>query len=121
MLWDQRALPEVEPNQECTGFGYGFKITGNPLHRVPIRCRTDPLVETPWNRKHFKRRTNSWFPAGIWWPVSPGQFTIDYSRPQRLCLFDIRKKEWHQPFLAALDIPEEKLPDRNLPMRWSER
>ena len=23
------------------------------------------------NRRHFTRHTNSWFPAGIWWPVSP--------------------------------------------------
>jgi xylulokinase len=59
------------------------------------------------NRKH----------SGSPQPVVPGgicgshwRVYIDYSRASTTLLFDIRKKKWHQPFLEALDIPEEKLP-----------
>ena len=39
-----------------------------------------------------------------------GKFSIDQSRSCTTLLFDIRKKDWHYPFLEELEIPIEKLP-----------
>ncbi len=67
-----------------------------------------------WLKHHepetFKAAHKLMVPGGYLVARFTGEFTIDYSRASTTLLFDIRKKEWHQPFLEALDIPVDKLP-----------
>ncbi|MBA4422016.1 MAG: hypothetical protein C0390_02800 [Syntrophus sp. (in: bacteria)] len=109
MLWDQRALPEVDRIRNLLDADTVFKITGNPV--APGAYSLPTML---WLKHHepetFKAAYKLMVPGGYLVARFTGEFTIDYSRASTTLLFDIRKKEWHQPFLRALDIPEEKLP-----------
>jgi xylulokinase len=67
-----------------------------------------------WLKHHepetFQAAHKLMVPGGYLVARLTGEFTIDYSRASTTLLFDIRKKRWHDPFLAALDIPVGKLP-----------
>lgn len=109
MLWDQRALPEVDRISHLLDADTVFKVTGNPL--APGAYSLPTML---WLKYHepetFREAHKLMVPGGYLVARLTGEFTIDHSRASTTLLFDIRKKEWHQPFLAALDIPEEKLP-----------
>lgn len=40
-----------------------------------------------------------------------GRFVTDYSDASGTLLFDLVTRDWHQPFLDALDLPRERLPE----------
>ena len=109
MLWDQRALPEVDRIRNLLDADTVFKITGNPV--APGAYSLPTIL---WLKHHepetFRAAHKLMVPGGYLVARFTGEFTIDYSRASTTLLFDIRKKEWHQPFLRTLDIPEEKLP-----------
>lgn len=109
MLWDQRALPEVDRIQSVLGSEVIQDITGNPgapgAYSLPtILWLKHKEPET------FQKAHKFMVPGGYIVARLTGEFTIDYSRASTTLLFDIRKREWHRPFLDALEIPEEKLP-----------
>ena len=109
MLWDQRALPEVDRIRSILDAEAVFNITGNPV--APGAYSLPTIL---WLKDHepetFRAAHKLMVPGGYLVARFTGEFTIDYSRASTTLLFDIRKKKWHQPFLEALDIPEEKLP-----------
>ncbi|MFH1676481.1 MAG: FGGY-family carbohydrate kinase, partial [bacterium] len=86
-----------------------FNITGNPV--APGAYSLPTIL---WLKHHepetFQAAHKLMVPGGYLVARLTGEFTIDHSRASTTLLFDIRKKEWHQPFLEALDIPLEKLP-----------
>jgi xylulokinase len=113
MLWDQRAGPEVEHIGRTIDPGRLFEITGNPL--APGAYSLPTIL---WLKHHEPETLRSahklLVPGGYLVARLTGEFTIDHSRACTTLLFDIRRLEWHRPFLDALDIPDEKLP-RPLP------
>lgn len=109
MLWDQRALPEVEKIRQRLDPDTVFSITGNPVapgaYSLPTILwlkQSDPEL--------FKSTYKLMVPGGYLVSRLTGEFTIDYSRACTTLLFDIRKHKWHSPFLDALEIDEDKLP-----------
>jgi xylulokinase len=109
MLWDQRALPEVDRIKNTLDAERVFAVTGNPV--APGAYSLPTIL---WLKHHepetFQAAHKLMVPGGYLVARFTGEFTIDYSRASTTLLFDIRKKKWHRPFLEALDIPVEKLP-----------
>jgi xylulokinase len=109
MLWDQRALPEVDRIRATLGADTVFKITGNPV--APGAYSLPTLLWLKHNEPEtFAAAHKVMVPGGYLVARLTGEFTIDHSRASTTLLFDIRKKQWHDPFLKLLDIPEDKLP-----------
>ncbi len=109
MLWDQRALPEVERIREQLGADTVFDITGNPL--APGAFSLPTILWLKHNEpESFAAAYKLMVPGGYLVARLTGEFTIDYSRASTTLLFDIRKRRWHEPFLEALEIDEQKLP-----------
>jgi len=109
MLWDQRALPEVDRIQSLLGHDAILAVTGNPgapgAYSLPtILWLKHEEPET------FGRAHKFMVPGGYLVARLTGEFTIDYSRASTTLLFDIRQCKWHRPFLEALEIPLKKLP-----------
>jgi xylulokinase len=113
MLWDQRALSEVDQIRLVLGSERVFEMTGNPV--APGAYSLPTML---WLKHHepetFARCHKLMVPGGYLVARLTGEFTVDYSRACTTLLFDIRKKMWCDPFLEALDIPKEILP-RPLP------
>ena len=109
MLWDQRALPEVDRIRETLGPDTVFEITGNPV--APGAYSLPTILWLKHNEPQtFAAAHKLMVPGGYLVARLTGEFTIDHSRASTTLLFDIRKKKWHDPFLKLLDIPEDKLP-----------
>lgn len=109
MLWDQRALPEVDRIRKLLDADTVFNITGNPV--APGAYSLPTILWLKHNEPQtFQAAHKLMVPGGYLVARLTGEFTIDYSRASTTLLFDIREKKWHQPFLEALDIPVEKLP-----------
>jgi xylulokinase len=109
MLWDQRALPEVDRIRQVLDAEQVFSICGNPVAPGAYSLPTilwlkhqDPDI--------FASAHKLMVPGGYIVARLTGEFTIDYSRASTTLLFDIQKMQWHAPFLEALEIPQEKLP-----------
>jgi xylulokinase len=109
MLWDQRSLSEVDAIRRILGQDEVFSVTGNPV--APGAYSLPTIL---WLKHHepdtFRRAHKLIVPGGYLVARLTGNFTIDFSRACTTLLFDIRRKEWHHPFLEALGIPREKLP-----------
>lgn len=109
MLWDQRSLSEVDVIRRTLGQDEVFSVTGNPV--APGAYSLPTIL---WLRDQepdiFRRAYKLMVPGGYLVARLTGNFTIDHSRACTTLLFDIRRKEWHRPFLEALNIPEDKLP-----------
>ena len=109
MLWDQRALPEVERIRQTLNPDQVFKVTGNPV--APGAYSLPTIL---WLKHHepetFHKTHKLMVPGGYLVARLTGEFTIDYSRACTTLLFDICKMKWHEPFLEALNIPVAKLP-----------
>lgn len=109
MLWDQRALPEVDRIRNTLDADTVFQIAGNPV--APGAYSLPTIL---WLKHHepetFEAAHKLMVPGGYLVARLTGEFTVDYSRACTTLLFDIRRKKWHDPFLDTLEIPEEKLP-----------
>ncbi len=113
MLWDQRAVPEVDRIARTIGPERIFEITGNPL--APGAYSLPTILWLEGNEPEtFRAACKLLVPGGYLVARLTGEFTIDHSRACTTLLFDIRRLQWHWPFLEALGIPREKLP-RPLP------
>ncbi len=109
MLWDQRALPEVDKISNLLDPDTVFEVTGNPV--APGAYSLPTLLWLKHNEPHiFQSAYKLMVPGGYLVARLTGEFTMDYSRASTTLLFDIRKRKWHDPFLEALEIPKEKLP-----------
>jgi xylulokinase len=109
MLWDQRALPEVDRIKEQLGGDEVFEITGNPLAPGAFSLPTILWLKHK-EPESFRAAYKLMVPGGYLVARLTGEFTIDHSRASTTLLFDIRKRQWHKPFLDKLDIDEQKLP-----------
>ena len=109
MLWDQRALPEVERIRELLGGEAVLSITGNPLAPGAFSLPTI-LWLMHHEPRHYADAYKLMVPGGYLAARLTGEFTIDHSRASTTLLFDIRRRRWHRPFLEALGIDEAKLP-----------
>jgi xylulokinase len=109
MLWDQRALPEVERIRHALDSEEVFRITGNPVAPGAYSLPTI-LWLMHQEPETFRKVHKLMVPGGYIVGRLTGEYTIDHSRACTTLLFDIRRKEWHAPFLEALDIPAELLP-----------
>ncbi len=109
MLWDQRALPEVERIRQKLDSEEVFRITGNP---VAPGAYSLPTILWLMNQEPetFRKAHKLMVPGGYIVGRLTGEYTIDHSRACTTLLFDIRRQEWHTPFLDALQIPQELLP-----------
>ncbi len=109
MLWDQRALPEVESIKRMLDPDEVFKVTGNPV--APGAFSLPTML---WLKHHdpevFAQAHKLMVPGGYLVARLTGEFTIDFSRASTTLLFDIQRHCWHAPFLEATGIPLEKLP-----------
>ncbi len=109
MLWDQRALPEVQRIKDCLGAQAVFEITGNPL--APGAFSLPTIIWLKHNEpESYAAAHKLMVPGGYLVARLTGEFTIDYSRASTTLLFDIRKRQWHEPFFEKLDIDIDKLP-----------
>lgn len=109
MLWDQRALPEVDRIKRELDPDEVFSRTGNPV--APGAYSLPTILWLKHNEPEiFSAAHKLMVPGGYIVARMTGEFTIDYSRASTTLLFDIKKLQWHEPFLQALDIPVEKLP-----------
>ena len=109
MLWDQRTLPEVEHMRAVLGAEQIEAVTGNPAAPGAYSLPTILWLkhEEP---ETFARAHKFMVPGGYLVARFTGKFTVDYSRACTTLLFDIRRRQWHQPFLDALGIPPDTLP-----------
>ncbi|RJQ52447.1 MAG: hypothetical protein C4530_19045 [Desulfobacteraceae bacterium] len=109
MLWDQRALPEVEKIRNRLDARDVFEVCGNPV--APGAYSLPTIL---WLKDHepdtFRAAHRLMVPGGYLAARLTGEFTIDYSRACTTLLFDIRRKRWHTPFFDALELDPEKLP-----------
>jgi xylulokinase len=109
MLWDQRTLPEVQNIRRTLNADEVFSIAGNPV--APGAYSLPTIL---WLKHHepetFAAAHKLMVPGGYLVARLTGEFTVDYSRACTTLLFDIRRLRWHTPFLEALGIPLEKLP-----------
>ena len=109
MLWDQRALPEVDRIRQVLDADRVFTVCGNPV--APGAYSLPTIL---WLKHHdpeiFAAAHKLMVPGGYIVARLTGEFSIDYSRASTTLLFDIQKMQWHEPFLEALEIPTEKLP-----------
>ena len=109
MLWDQRAMPEVERIRHVLDSDEVFQVTGNPV--APGAYSLPTIL---WLRQQepetFKRVHKLMVPGGYIVGRLTGEYTIDHSRACTTLLFDIRRKEWHTPFLEALHLSPGLLP-----------
>ena len=113
MLWDQRALPEVERIRTTLDPERVFEVTGNPV--APGAYSLPTILYLKHHEPElFDRAHKLMVPGGYLAARLTGEFTIDHSRACTTLLFDIRNLAWHTPFFEALEIPLEKLP-RPLP------
>jgi xylulokinase len=109
MLWDQRALPEVDRIRQILDADHVFAISGNPV--APGAYSLPTILWLKHNDPEiFSAAHKLMVPGGYIVARLTGEFTIDYSRACTTLLFDIQKMQWHEPFLEALEIPPEKLP-----------
>lgn len=109
MLWDQRALPEVERMRAALGAEQIQAVTGNPA--APGAYSLPTILWLKHNEPEtFDAAYKFMVPGGYLVARLTGEFTIDYSRACTTLLFDIRRREWYTPFFTALGIPREKLP-----------
>lgn len=110
MLWDQRALPQVDLMRAVLGAEQIEAITGNPA--APGAYSLPTIL---WLKHHepetFAAAKKFMVPGGYLVARLTGRFTVDLSRACTTLLFDIRRRQWHQPFLDELGIPLEKLPE----------
>jgi len=109
MLWDQRALPEVDRIRELLGDEEVLKITGNPIAPGAFSLPTILWLKNQ-EPELFEKTHKLMVPGGYLVARMTGKFSIDFSRASTTLLFDIRKRQWHRPFLKKLGIPETKLP-----------
>jgi xylulokinase len=109
MLWDQRTLPEVQNIRKVLDAERVFEVTGNPV--APGAYSLPTIL---WLMHHepgtFAAAHKLMVPGGYLVARLTGAFTVDYSRACTTLLFDIRRLRWHMPFLEALQIPPDKLP-----------
>ena len=109
MLWDQRALPEVERIKKILGAQEVFEVTGNPVAPGAFSLPTILWMKNQ-EPELFEKTYKLMVPGGYLVARMTGEFTIDYSRASTTLLFDIRKKQWQQSFLDKLEIDVDKLP-----------
>jgi len=109
MLWDQRALPEVDRIRQVLDADHVFSISGNPVAPGAYSLPTILWLKND-DPETFAAAHKLMVPGGYIVARLTGEFTIDYSRACTTLLFDIQKMQWHEPFLEALEIPPEKLP-----------
>ena len=109
MLWDQRALPEVDRIRQVLDADHVFAISGNPVAPGAYSLPTILWLKND-DPEVFAAAHKLMVPGGYIVARLTGEFTIDYSRACTTLLFDIQKMQWHEPFLEALEIPPEKLP-----------
>lgn len=109
MLWDQRALPEVDRMRSQVGAERIHAVTGNPA--APGAYSLPTILWLKGSEPEIFARAHKFMvPGGYLVARLTGRFTIDHSRASTTLLFDIRRRSWHRPFLEALGIPSEKLP-----------
>ncbi|MCJ7829820.1 MAG: FGGY family carbohydrate kinase [Desulfobacterales bacterium] len=109
MLWDQRALPQVERIRQALDGDTVFEIAGNPVAPGAYSLPTILYLQSE-EPEIFKAAHKLMVPGGYLVARLTGEFTMDYSRASTTLLFDIRRRQWHKPFLDTLGIPESKLP-----------
>lgn len=109
MLWDQRTLPEVERVRRALDAQQVFNVTGNPVAPGAYSLPTI-LWLMHQEPETFSKAHKLMVPGGYIIGRLTGEFTIDFSRACTTLLFDIRRRQWHLPFLEALQVPLEKLP-----------
>ncbi len=109
MLWDQRSLPQVDVIRQALGAEQVFNVTGNPVAPGAYSLPTILWLKQEEPRI-FESAHKLLVPGGFIVAKLTGEFTIDHSRACTTLLFDIRQKEWHLPFIEALELPIEKLP-----------
>ncbi len=109
MLWDQRALPEVDRIKEQLGAETVFEITGNPVAPGAFSLPTILWLKHQ-EPEIFAAAHKLMVPGGYLVARMTGVFCMDYSRASTTLLFDIKRKKWHEPFLETLSISPDKLP-----------
>lgn len=109
MLWDQRALDEVNRVRDRLGAETIQDVTGNPA--APGAYSLPTMLWLRHSEPHIFAAAHKFMvPGGYLVARLTGEFTIDYSRACTTLLFDIRQRQWHQPFIEALEIHPDKLP-----------
>lgn len=110
MLWDQRAVAEVDTIRSVLGGQEVERITGNQ-----VAPGTYYLPSILWLKNNFPalfQKTEKFLvPGGFLIAKLTGNMVIDYTRACTSQLFDIRKIRWHEPFFRNLDIPLTKMPE----------
>ena len=109
IIWaDQRAQAEAEEMAQLCG-----------ADEVYLRCghQASPAYSAPkilWVRRHqpdiFARAVCFLQPKDFVVYRLTGQCVTDYSDASGTLLFDLVTRDWHRPFLDALDLSAERLP-----------
>ncbi len=110
MLWDQRAVAEVDRICEVLGREEIERVTGNPA--APGAYGLPTIQWFKENRPELFAATHKFLvPGGFIVAQLTGNLTIDLSRACTTQLFDIRRQQWHEPFFQKLGIPLDKMPE----------
>lgn len=110
IIWaDQRARPEADLMAERIGRDLIYERCGN---RVSAAFSGPKML---WVREHqpeiFERTARFLLPKDYIAHCMTGHFATDYSDASGTLLFDLKTRRWDREFLAALGLPEDKLPE----------
>ena len=91
-----------------------WRMLGNPLSRIPIRCLSSQLSEVDPGRRHSKREMHTIIGRGsLVWTRDRGRLRSSLS--QFLCFFNqnkiICRKQFHR--LAFSELPRQSLQDND--------
>ena len=109
ILWnDQRSVNETEELTAKIGLDRILKETSNPLFATFVAPK---LV---WMRAHepdkYERIRHVLMPKDYIAYRLTGHIGTEVSDASGTCLFNVRKRQWSQEMIQAMDIPEEWLP-----------
>ena len=110
ILWnDQRTGPQCQWITERVGFGRLLDLTANAV----LPGFTAPKIV--WTRENepsvYERAAKILLPKDYVRYRLTGEYASEVSDASGTSLFDVRRREWSDEMLTALDIPRDWLPD----------
>ncbi len=108
ILWYDRCTEKiVNKNEEKIKENIDYSISGVRFNYIYS------LFKILWMKENLKINDEDyWLPISSVFPYIFTKKAIwDYSQACRTYMFDIHKREWHEPILNIFNIPKEKLGD----------
>jgi len=110
IIWaDQRSVNQAQKIREILGEEEIYRITG---HRISPTYSAAKILWIKENQPEIYHKTFKFLHAKDYAILRlTGKIATDFSDASGMNLFDLKKKDWSEKILLALNIPRELLPD----------